>query len=123
MSKTVAASVHTHPKLPGVSIYPVAETPLQKGESQQVLVVVEPDSVIPLHSHEVDASMFVVDGEAELLSDDPELDGQPVTTGTCVLFEKLVNHGFRVGSKGLKFLSTNGGIVDANGNWDMAMQT
>jgi quercetin dioxygenase-like cupin family protein len=74
-----------------------------------------------MHSHTVDARMFVVDGEAELLSDDPQLNGQTVRTGTCVFFERHVNHGFRAGKRGLKFVSENGGIVSADQAWDIAV--
>ena len=120
MSKTVQASPLRHPQLPGVVAYPVNGT-VRKGEPQDVLVIVEPEGVIPLHSHNVDAHMFVTDGDAELLSDDPDLNGKLVETGTCVFFERLVNHGFRAGKKGLRFLSQNGGIVDPSGEWDLAV--
>ena len=120
MSKTVEMNVLRQANLPGVEVYPLGDS-VQKGEPQEVLVVVEPQGVIPLHSHSVDAHMYVVAGDAELLSDDPELNGQHVKTGTCVFFERLVNHGFRAGKMGLRFLSRNGGIVDSRGAWDMAV--
>ncbi|OGJ59141.1 hypothetical protein A2635_04235 [Candidatus Peribacteria bacterium RIFCSPHIGHO2_01_FULL_51_9] len=120
MSKTTEMGALRHPELTGVEVYPLGENP-QKGENQEVLVIVEPEGIIPLHSHEVDARMFVVAGDAQLLSDDPQLNGQQVRTGTCVFFEKLVNHGFKAGKQGLRFLSRNGGIVDSHGAWDIKM--
>lgn len=120
MSKTTKMDALRHPDLDGVEVYPLGKDP-HRGESQEVLVIVEPGRTIPLHSHEVDARMFVVAGDAELLSDDPQLNGQQVRTGTCVFFEKLMNHGFRAGKQGLRFLSRNGGIVDSSGAWDLKM--
>lgn len=117
MGKTTKVGTLRHPELTGVEVYPLSENP-QKGETQEVLVIVEPERVIPLHSHTVDAHMFVVAGDGELLSDDPDLNGRRVETGTCVFFEKLVNHGFKAGTQGLRFLSRNGGIVSQD-SWDI----
>lgn len=106
-----------HERLSGVTIFPIAGG-LEAGKPQRVLVRVAPDHEIPLHTHVVDAKMFVVAGTGRLLSPD-ELDGRPVGVGELILFEKDAPHGFRAGPDGLSFLSENGGIVDGGGNWDI----
>jgi quercetin dioxygenase-like cupin family protein len=93
---------------------------MEAGEAQRVLVRVDPCVEIPLHTHQVDATMYIVEGSGELLADDC-LNGHQVAVGDCVFFEKHGAHGFRAGSRGLAFVSENGGIVDAcdNGKWDI----
>lgn len=106
----------THPKLPGVTVYPVSGSP-KIGHQQQVLVIVEPGVQIPLHTHEVDAEMFIISGSAKVLSKDGT-NGMEVTTGSKVFFVKEKHHGFEAGPNGFSFISTNGGIVDQAG-WDI----
>lgn len=110
----------THGALPGVRIYPMTSV-VVAGEPQEVLVEVGAGFTIPLHSHTVDAAMFVVAGSGEVLSEDAALHGQLVAPGSIVLFEQNVAHGFRAGDQGLSFVSTNGGIVDPTADrWDIA---
>jgi quercetin dioxygenase-like cupin family protein len=89
------------------------------GTPQEVVVVCEPYAVIQPHRHSVDAEMFVVAGEAEVLSSDIELNGKYVSCGDVVCFERDIDHGFKASAKGLVFISRNGGIVDEGGDWDM----
>ena len=110
----------THPRLPGVTVFPFAKD-LQRGAKQEVLIEMAPGSEIPLHSHAVDATMLIVDGEARVLSSDPDLHGQLVHRGDVVFFERDVNHGFVASEGGMAFVSNNGGIVVRDsGAWDIA---
>ena len=113
------AEAISNPDLTGVTIFPMSG-PARRGEPQDVLVCVEPGATIPLHTHEVDARMLVVAGSAEILSDNPSSNGTMVGVGTSIFWEAFGPHGFLAGPKGLTFLSHNGGIVDENGNWDIA---
>src|SRR5207237_8805043 len=118
MARITAIHPLTHPDLDGVRIFPL--TTVRAGEPQSVLVEVEPDGVIPLHVHEVDARMIVASGEAMVLSANTEMTGVRVKRGDIVFFEKLVPHGFRALSNGFAFISENGGIVDAEPQkWDI----
>jgi quercetin dioxygenase-like cupin family protein len=92
----------------------------EAGIAQRVLVRLDPHARIPLHTHSVDATMHIVEGYGELLSDD-ELNGRAVAIGDCVFFERNGAHGFRAGGKGLAFVSENDGIVDAHSSeaWDL----
>ncbi|OGE77880.1 MAG: hypothetical protein A2751_02440 [Candidatus Doudnabacteria bacterium RIFCSPHIGHO2_01_FULL_46_14] len=109
----------THPALPGVSVFALG-TETEIGKRQEVLVCIPPNGTIPLHKHSVDAEMYIVHGTATLLSDDSELDGAVVATGTRVFFQKSMNHGFKAGDKGMKFISRNNGIVNADSQkWDI----
>jgi quercetin dioxygenase-like cupin family protein len=63
--------------------------------------------------------MFIVAGKARVLSAEQQLDGRMVSRGDAVFFEKNVAHGFEASEEGLVFVSRNGGIVDARGNWDL----
>lgn len=109
----------THPQMPGVNVRPIGNSSLQKGTAQQVLVEVEPNATIPMHSHSVDAIMDIVAGSATLLTDDKDLQGKVVSTGNKVFFNKGGLHGFMAGPKGLIFVSTNDGIVGEK-DWDIA---
>ncbi len=106
-----------HSQLPGVQVFPLSGK-MEEGQDQQVLVVMEPNAEIPLHCHDYQASMFVVAGDADVLSDQG-IVGKAMR-GTKVFFEALKNHGFRAGREGMSFVSSNGGIVDFNeGKWNM----
>ncbi|MEK7648065.1 MAG: hypothetical protein AAB384_03475 [Patescibacteria group bacterium] len=94
---------------------------LRLGQSQEVLVTVVPDGIIPLHTHACDADMYIVSGDAIVLSTDQNDDGQAVSPGYCVRFAAGVGHGFRAGPGGLSFVSRNGGIVDETGEWDIQL--
>lgn len=109
----------SHSGLPGVQVFPMTGRP-EAGIAQRVLVRVDPHASIPLHTHGVDATMHIVEGGGELLSDDA-LNGRAVTVGDCVFFERNGAHGFRAGDQGLIFVSENGGIVDADRSeeWDI----
>ena len=107
-----------HASLEGVKVYPMDETP-QQGKEQTVLVRVAPNVEIPLHTHQGDATMFIVSGSGHVLSDG-ENNGASVEVGDCVFFEKLRQHGFQAGDDGLTFISMNEGIVDRDPNkWDI----
>lgn len=114
-----------HPDMPGVSIF--ARENVQAGQSQEVIVKVEPNEIIPLHKHSVDAHMIIVSGEAEVLFDEKQLSKHDlsmnkkyVSTGDIVYFQENISHGFKASDKGLAFISKNGGIVDMNPDkWDM----
>jgi len=90
------------------------------GESQRVLVKLAPFRTIPLHTHSVDAAMFIVAGGGQILSEDV-FRGRAVSAGDRVLFERDAPHGFAAGAEGLTFVSDNGGIVDesASDAWDL----
>jgi quercetin dioxygenase-like cupin family protein len=119
MSRISRSEPLTHPRLPGVTVFAFTED-LHRGAPQEVLVEMAPGSEIPLHSHAVDATMLVVDGEARVLSSDPQLHGQTVHRGDVVFFERDVNHGFVASDRGMVFVSNNGGIVvQDSGAWDM----
>lgn len=107
-----------HPSLPGVRITPLGSQRLQRGIPQSVLVRVDPGAEIPLHAHKVDAHMDIVTGTATILSNDDD-SGKQVEDGHHWLFEAGGMHGFRAGPGGLVFVSTNGGIVDEDGEWDI----
>lgn len=108
-----------HPGLPGVTVYPFSDA-VGRGTPQEVLVEMTPNVTIPLHSHTVDAKMMIVNGEARVLSSDPELDGQIVRPGDIVFFERDVAHGFAAFDRGMAFVSRNGGIVATDHNvWDI----
>jgi len=109
-----------HPKLPGTSIYPLGDQKLVQGKRQQVLVVMEPNAEIPLHTHRVDAMMDPVAGFAIVLSDNED-NGVLVQPGQRVEFAAHGPHGFRAGTEGFSFVSTNDGIVDAAGEWDIQL--
>ncbi len=114
------SQAYNHPDLPGVAVMPLGEEKLQAGKSQQVLVTVAPGVVIPLHRHNYDAAMFVVAGKATVLAEDPDINGVEVRVGSRVFFQKDKDHGFRAGLDGMSFISTNGGIVDADpANWSL----
>ena len=119
MSTILHSEPLSYGKLPGVTIYPFSPR-LERNVPQDVLVELRPNSTIPLHSHSVDASMLIVDGEGVVLSSDPGLDGQVVRRGDLVFFERNVDHGFKASVGGLTFLSRNGGIVTRNEEgWDI----
>jgi quercetin dioxygenase-like cupin family protein len=109
-----------HERLPGVAAYLLQA----RGDSaplEELLVEVEPNGEVPLHSHSVDATMIILDGAAEVLSEDHDLNGKQVSRGDVVLFEKDRRHGFKVSDSGLLFLSRNGGIVGKAGRpWDIS---
>lgn len=112
--------IFTNPDLPGVTIRPLgSRSSLNRGIPQIVLVTIEPNGVIPLHSHEVDAHMDIVAGGATILSDDED-NGREVGPSHSWCFHAGGKHGFRAGPEGLTFVSTNGGIVDEDPNrWDI----
>ncbi len=113
------APIFSHPDLPGVTIRPLGSQQPVRGIQQSVLVTVERNGTIPLHSHEVDADMGIVSGTAIILSDDED-NGREVGVGHCVRFRAGGKHGFRVGPEGLTFVSTNGGIIDRSPDqWDI----
>lgn len=107
-----------HRELDGTVVYGTS-TRVTRGANQEVVVVCEPRATIPLHTHSVDAEMLVVAGSGEVLSGDEELNGQPVSCGDIVFFEKEIPHGFKAGREGLVFISRNGGIVDDSRAWDI----
>ena len=107
-----------HSQLDGTDVYKMDDI-AKTGVPQEVLVVCKPRAVINPHTHAVDAEMFIVGGSARVLSDDPSLNGQTVTAGEVVFFEKDVPHGFEALDSGLVFVSRNGGIVDEEAQWDM----
>jgi len=111
-----------NPSLPGVRIIPVSG-PLKAGAPQTVLVEVEPDGSVPLHSHTVDAEMIIVAGSGWVCSTDLT-NGRYVSPGYLVFFEADKPHGFLAGSEGLSFISVNGGIVDEDtDHWDFETAT
>jgi quercetin dioxygenase-like cupin family protein len=120
MSTIVHSKPISHGSLLGVTVYPFSAR-LERSVPQDVLVAVEPGATIPLHSHSVDASMLIVDGEGLVLSSDPALHGQVVRRGDLVYFERNVDHGFKAADVGLTFLSRNGGIVTRDeAGWDIS---
>lgn len=107
-----------NPNLPDVAICKLSED-VRVGQPQRVLVCVEPNGAVPLHTHSVDATMFIVSGAGWVLSEDPT-NGRPVKAGDRVFFEREAAHGFRASASGLTFVSENGGIVDdAPESWDI----
>ena len=100
--------------LPGVGLQYLQSGPT----AEQVLVTLEPSGKIPLHTHKVDARMYIVAGVARVLSTD-EYNGHQVGPGECVLFRKDLPHGFEAGPEGLTFLSCNDGIRQADGILDL----
>lgn len=107
-----------HPNLPGVQIFPLSGG-FEVGKEQSVLVRIEPGGQIPLHSHSVDAEMFIVAGSGWVCSVDAT-NGRHVSPGFRVFYEKDKPHGFRAGKEGLSFISNNGGIVDEEpAKWDL----
>lgn len=111
----------SHPSLPGIAVMALmAGESLKRGEPQHVLVEVPPDGEIPLHTHKVRARMFVVAGDAKVLSNDQSINGRMVGVGDVVDFEPDIGHGFQAGPNGMRFVSENGGIVGDDG-WDMQM--
>ena len=106
-------------ELSGVTIYPLHGQKLRRGVPQEVLVVVEPNGRIPLHSHETDAYMTITGGSGIVLSTEPEGNLVEVKPGNCVFYEKFKMHGFRAGPQGLAFISRNGGIVAEKGQSDI----
>lgn len=112
-----------HDSLPGVVVYPL-DGDAEVGELQEVLVDVEPNGTIPLHRHQVDATMVILAGEGKVLSSDAQINGQLVGKGKVVFFERHVLHGFEAGPDGLLFISKNGGIVSSRGEpWDIEFAT
>jgi len=108
-----------HGKLEGVLVYPLSDG-LRAGSPQEVLVDVEPSGTIPLHRHEVSATMIIVAGSGRVLSADCHLNGQEVRRGNVVFFEREILHGFEAGLDGLVFISRNGGIVaESEQEWDI----
>ena len=107
----------THPSLPGIKIFPM-NGELRAGIPQTVLVQIEPEGRIPLHSHTVDAEMVIVAGGGWVCSVD-DINDRPVLPGCRVFFEADKLHGFYAGNEGLSFVSANGGIVDEQPEeWD-----
>jgi quercetin dioxygenase-like cupin family protein len=83
----------------------------------------EPNSIIPDHTHGVDATMYPVSGSARLIADDEEFNGRRVTVGQAVRFPAHRLHGFVAGPEGFSFVSVNGGIVDVDpGMWDISFR-
>lgn len=113
-----SAIARNYSALPGVIVYAMDGAP-KRGAVQRVLVCVAAGMDIPLHTHSVDAEMFIVAGSGVVLSVD-ENNGRAVCMGDVVLFERDAPHGFRAGSQGLTFVSSNGGIVDADDDWDIS---
>ncbi len=119
MPSVVTTEFYKHPKLDGVKIFPLDGKASRRGENQRVLVTLEPNVEIPLHSHSVNAEMFIVSGSGKVLSDD-NTNGTTVKTGAMVYFEADNRHGFRAERDGMSFISSNGGIVDfAPQHWDI----
>src|SRR3989344_8368301 len=117
MHQVSKLEVLTSPSLPGVRIFAISGAP-KAGVAQSVLVEVEPDGSIPLHSHTVDAEMIIVGGSGWVCSTDAT-NGRHVSPGFRVFYEKDKPHGFRAGNDGLSFVSINGGIVDeVPDKWD-----
>jgi len=111
-----------HEKLPGVAVY-LLEPQHTSTIAQEVLVELEPNGDIPLHSHTVDATMIILNGGATVLSEDGDLNGRRISRGDVVFFEKNRRHGFKALESGLLFLSRNGGIVGEPGRpWDIDFQ-
>jgi quercetin dioxygenase-like cupin family protein len=107
-----------NPALPGVAICRLSDH-VRVGSPQRVLVRVEPQGQIPLHTHSVDAKMTILAGDGWIVSRDAT-DGRAVSPGVCVFYERDAPHGFRAGDAGLTFMSENGGIVDDDPeSWDM----
>jgi quercetin dioxygenase-like cupin family protein len=96
--------------LPRVKIFPV-NGELRAGFPQTVLVQIEPEGRIPLHSHTVAAEMVIVAGSGWVCSAD-DMNNRPVSPGCRVFFEADKPHGFHAGDEGLSFVSVNAGIVD-----------
>ena len=114
------SQTYTHPELPGVTVFPMGEEKLQADRPQQILIAVAPGVRIPLHRHNYDAAMFVVAGKATVLAEDPKVNGTEVGVGARVFFQKEKDHGFQAGAEGMSFISTNGGIVDADpASWNL----
>lgn len=119
MSKITQMRKFTHSDLPGVVVFSLTPKP-SFNEPQELLVELKGDGEIPLHSHSVDAEMYIVAGDATVLSDDGSLNGRNVKRGDVVHFERNIKHGFKASESGLVFVSRNGGIVDAGSNsWDI----
>jgi len=114
----VEVQVFRHERLPGVSVCQIGEGPLKDGVPQQVLVRLGPGVAIPTHYHSTVAIMDPVYGVATILSEDQD-SGKVVEPGRRVRFEAFARHGFQAGPQGFGFVSTNGGIVDAEGRWDI----
>jgi quercetin dioxygenase-like cupin family protein len=122
MSRITHMKPFSHEGLPDVTAYALTAN-LQAGKAQDLLVQVNPGGQVPLHSHSVDATMFIVDGEAIVISDDESLNGQTVHRGDVVDFERNIRHGFKASPLGLLFVSRNGGIIDEGSNaWDIQFQ-
>lgn len=100
--------------LPGVGLQYLENGP----STEKVLVTLEPNGKIPLHTHKVDARMYIVAGRASVLSTD-DYNGRQVGPGECVLFRKDLPHGFEAGPEGLTFLSCNDGIRQTDGSLDI----
>lgn len=111
-----------HEQLVGTAVYRMDST-AKAGVPQEVLVVCEPRAVIPPHTHNVDAEMFVVAGSAKVISSDDAINGRIVQRGDIVFFERHVTHGFEALDAGLIFVSRNGGIVDEDGDWDIEFES
>ncbi|MBT6761849.1 hypothetical protein HOA92_02315 [archaeon] len=110
----------THQGLAGVVIRPMQSYDPKVEIGQDILVTVEANGIIPLHTHQCEARMYIVAGNAEVLSTDSKLHGKYVDPGVEVYFEANVAHGFAAGKNGLTFVSRNGGIVDkVQENWDI----
>jgi quercetin dioxygenase-like cupin family protein len=114
MISTVQAT--RFPELPGVVIHF-----METGAAERALVRVDPNGSIPLHKHEVDATMYVTGGSGKVLSDTLD-NGRVVGPGDCVFFAKHGPHGFQAGPEGLVFMSFNGGIRQPDGSIDLELQ-
>ncbi len=112
-------SALSHASLPGVLVFPLDGNMPKRGQEQSVLVQANSGAMIPLHTHDTDATMIIVSGSGRVLSEDPSANGREVEPGHCVFFEARKPHGFEAGPNGLRFISRNGGIVDGDGNWDL----
>ena len=105
-------------ELAGVAVFQMSRS-ARRGEEQTVLVVCDPGAKIPLHTHSVDAQMFIAGGSGTVLSDDPAINGQMARIGDLVFFKRGVAHGFQAADDGLSFVSCNGGTCDESGEWDI----
>jgi quercetin dioxygenase-like cupin family protein len=99
-------------ELPNVSLRYI------KPSKENVVVYIKPNHNIPLHTHEVNATMYIISGDGFVLSED-KYNNRKVNSGDCVFFAKNKSHGFRAGKDGLVFLSCNGGILKKSGMLDL----
>jgi quercetin dioxygenase-like cupin family protein len=64
-----------------------------------IFVVMDPNAVVPVHKHEPEQVMLIVDGEAELVTGGKRY---PVKTGDVAIFASYQEHGTYASAKGLK---------------------